>query len=132
VLKARIKAVMKHRTLSMATSGMTNTQTGTKAPLVEIDDSRKQVRIRGEQYHLTHKEYQLIKLLASAPGKVFSPQEIIDQLWPENSGMTAGDVQQCIYLLRQRVEQQPKKPQIILAIRGFGYRICDQPIDSSS
>jgi len=132
VLKARIKAVMKHRTLSMATSGMTNTQTSTKAPLVEIDDSRKQVRIRGEQCRLTHKEYQLINLLASAPGKVFSPQEIIDQLWPDNSGMTTGDVRQYIYLLRQRVEQQPKKPQIILTIRGFGYRISDQLIDYSS
>lgn len=132
VLKARIKAVMKHQALPIAKSSMTNTQTSARAPLVEIDDSRKQVRIRGERYRLTHKEYQLISLLASDPGRVFSPQEIIDQLWPHNSGMTTVDVHQRIYLLRRRVEQQPKKPQIILTIRGFGYRICDQLINVSS
>ena len=125
VLKARIEAVMRRYTLSLTAPGSSDSPRSITAGVVEIDDLRKEVRVRGKRCPLTHKEYELITLLASTPEKVFSPEEIVELLWPSDSYMTATDVHQCVYLLRKKVEEDPKDPKVILTVRGFGYRVSN-------
>jgi DNA-binding response OmpR family regulator len=94
-----------------------------------IDDLRKEVCIAGRTIRLSPKEYQLIKLLASKPGRVFTTTEILNELWPATSVMgkktyaDAQDVQKYVYLLRKKIETDPKAPSRILTVRGFGYRL---------
>jgi two-component system OmpR family response regulator len=92
-------------------------------PLV-IDDKTKTVKIQGEEVSLSPKEYELLLLLASEKGRVFSDREIIEHLWPGSSFARPGDVQKYIYLLRKRIERDPQNPEIVLTVRGFGYKLA--------
>src|SRR6056297_1937885 len=81
---------------------------------LKIDDKRKEVREYGEKKGLSRKEFELISLLASQPGKTFSPEEIIRSLWSAESLVNASDVRQVIYLLRKKVERDTGAPEIVL------------------
>jgi len=120
VIKARIEAVMRRCVLTRPTPPQRAPLL--KTSLLQIDDHKKEVKVRGERVKLTRKEYEFIRLLAGDPEKVFSSEEIIDSLWPKDVFVSSADVQQCAYLLRHKVEQDPKKPEVILNVRGFGYR----------
>ena len=91
----------------------------------EIDDTRKVIILRGKEVALSPKEYALVGLLFSEPGRVFSRQEILSRLWPDNRYATFQDVQKYIYLLRKRLEEDPSHPKFILTVRGFGYRLAN-------
>jgi len=87
-----------------------------------IDDHAKEVRLNGTVLPLTPREYALIRLLASEPGRVFSAQEIIERAWATEKFVSSEDVKKYIYLVRQKIERDPQNPQIILTVRGFGYK----------
>jgi len=91
---------------------------------VHIDDRSKTVFLHDRSIHLAPKEYELLKLLCSDPGRVFSDEQIIERLWPPDSLATSNDVKQYIHLLRQKVEKDPHAPQIILTVKGFGYKLA--------
>lgn len=94
-----------------------------------IDDLRKQVSIDGRTISLSPKEYTLLKLLASSPGRVFTASQILEELWPPKAGTdaktyaNAQDVQKYVYLLRKKLEKNPQKPTRVITVRGFGYRL---------
>jgi DNA-binding response OmpR family regulator len=96
-----------------------------------IDDERKEVRIGERCVTLSPKEYALLSLLASAPGRVFSSPEIVGSLWTEPSRATGHlsyatdqDAQKYVYLLRRKIEADATNPEIVLTVRGFGYRLA--------
>ena len=111
-IMARIEAVLRR------------TQPGIGALDLIIDDVRKEVRLEDRTVSLSPKEYRLLKLLASSPGRVFTTGEILTELWPESPYATGQDVQKYIYLLRRKIERDPKDPQLVLTSRGFGYRLA--------
>lgn len=112
-VKARIEAVLRRAAPTQVRTSL------------EIDDARKVVNADGREVSLSPKEYALITLLASDPGRVFSPQEIIAALWPGDSYATAQDVQKYVYLLRKRLEKDPSNPKFVQTVRGFGYRLVN-------
>ncbi|MBE0634935.1 winged helix-turn-helix domain-containing protein, partial [Candidatus Bipolaricaulota bacterium] len=83
----------------------------------------------GRTISLSPKEYKLLKLLASSPGRVFPTKEILDELWkpkPDAVGRNYAngqDVQKYVYLLRKKIEVDPEKPELVITVRGFGYRL---------
>jgi len=91
-----------------------------------VDDLRKEVRVGSRVVALSPKEFQLLKLLASSPGRVFTTQEILEELWPRSttSYATGQDVQKYVYLLRKKLEEHPAEPMLVLTVRGFGYRLA--------
>jgi DNA-binding response OmpR family regulator len=91
---------------------------------LEIDDSIKHVKVKGRTVSLSPKEYELLKLLASEPGRVFSHQEIIAAVWQNKLFITSSDVTKYIYLLREKLEDDPENPTYILTVRGFGYKLA--------
>ena len=109
---ARIEAVLRR------------TQPGIGALDLTIDDIRKEVRLKERTVTLSPKEYKLLKLLASSPGRVFTTDEILTELWPESPYATGQDVQKYVYLLRRKLERDPKNPELVLTSRGFGYRLA--------
>lgn len=111
-LEARVEAVLRraHPPVVM------------KVGALEADDQLKQVTLRGEAVHLSPKEYELLRLLASDLNKVFSDEHIIQTLWPGGIAIS-NDVKRYIHLLRHKIEDDPKHPQRIVTVRGFGYRL---------
>lgn len=90
---------------------------------LEIDDAEKRVCLAEKEIALSPKEYELLKLLASQPGRVFSDEEIIRHVWPEGGLASSTDVKRYIYLLRHKIEEDPKNPKLILTVPGFGYKL---------
>jgi DNA-binding response OmpR family regulator len=91
---------------------------------LEIDDEQKRVSVRGEAVELSPKEYDLLKLLASKPGKVFSHQEVLDVIWADSHFASSEDVKKYIYLLRNKIEHDAENPELVLTVRGFGYKLA--------
>lgn len=93
---------------------------GGQAPVV-IDEDLKSVRVGERTIRLTPKEFDLLCLLASRPGHVFSTDEIVARVWKGKKRATSLDVQQYIHHLRKKVEHDPRSPRWIKNVKGFGY-----------
>jgi len=84
--------------------------------------------LRGtETLNLTATERRLLFLLAEQPGRVFSPEQILRQVWgPEYEGQTEY-VKLYVWRVRQKIEADPERPAYIRTERGLGYRFVPQP-----
>lgn len=90
-----------------------------------IDRLSKRVRLFGAEVRLTPKEFALLELLASSPGRVFSPEEIVAAVWPESSSADDKNVKQCVYSLRKKLsEAVPGAERVIVTEPGFGYKFA--------
>ncbi len=89
----------------------------------KIDHNNKCLFLNGDNIYLTPKEFDLIELLFSDINRVFLNDEIINRLWPENHRATKSDLYQYMHLLRKKIEKVPNNPQIIMTVRGFGYKM---------
>lgn len=96
------------------------------SPPLALDEAAKQVLLRGTPVELSPHEFELLRLLASAPGRVFSNREILEAVWKGEGFATAKDVKQYVYLLRRRLEEDPQHPRLIVTVRGFGYKLNTQ------
>lgn len=95
---------------------------GARPPLV-LDDAAKEASFRGSRVELSPREFELLRLLASAPGRVFSNREILEAVWKGEGFASAKDVKQYVYLLRRKLEEDPQHPRLIVTVRGFGYKL---------
>jgi DNA-binding response OmpR family regulator len=91
---------------------------------LQIDDRSKRVTLDGAEVSLSPKEYQLLRLCAREPGRVFSHDEIVDCLWPARSRDTATDIKQYVHLLRGKLARFPAGRGLIENVKGFGYRLA--------
>jgi two-component system response regulator RegX3 len=92
---------------------------------VSIDLARHLVTVRGEPVNLTRSEFQVLRLLADRPGQVFSRLEIMEELWQSEF---SGDVRACdvhISNLRQKIERDPQDPELVVTVRGIGYKLVE-------
>lgn len=92
---------------------------------IKIDDRAKRVYVNGNPVRLSPKEYQLVHLLSSEQGRVFSAQEIGAHLWPNRHRLSGFEVQQYIHFIRRKLETDPKSPCLILTVKGFGYKLAE-------
>jgi two-component system, OmpR family, response regulator RegX3 len=89
---------------------------------VAIDLVRHLATVHGEPIALTRSEFQLLRLLVGRPGEVFSRRKIMEELWQSEFD---GDERACdvhISNLRQKVERDPQNPELVVTVRGFGYK----------
>lgn len=95
-----------------------------KVGALEVFEDGKQVYLFGQPVRLSPKQFLLLRLLASSPGKVFSDREILRAVWPDSRYANSKDVKQYIYLLRQRLGRvQPGAEGMIVTVPGFGYKL---------
>jgi DNA-binding winged helix-turn-helix (wHTH) protein len=92
-------------------------------PDLVVDNLGKRVFLQGVEVKVSPKEYELLRLLASEPGRVFSNEEILQTVWAGRQWATAQDVKQYIYFIRKKIEADPENPQFIVTVRGFGYKL---------
>lgn len=80
------------------------------------------VMVRGKEVNLSPKEFRLLELFMSYPRRVWSREQLIDQVWgPDFLGDTK-TVDVHIRWLREKLEQDPSQPEYLITVRGFGYR----------
>jgi two-component system response regulator RegX3 len=89
---------------------------------VAIDLVRHVATVRSQPVNLTRSEFQLLRLMVGRPGEVFPRRQIMEELWQTEFD---GDERACdvhISNLRQKVEGDPQNPELILTVRGVGYK----------
>jgi two-component system alkaline phosphatase synthesis response regulator PhoP len=93
---------------------------------ISLDPGRMLVTRNGTRVDLTKTEFDLLKAIIIAKGKVLSRQELMTSVWGEQyfGGSNAVDVH--IRSLRSKLDDDPKAPQYIATVRGAGYRLADQ------
>lgn len=90
---------------------------------ITIDDNGKAVYVDGKEVSLTPKEYEILKLLALTPGKVYSPAEIYRHVWKDEPFGADATVAVHIRHLREKIEINPNNPRYIKVVWGQGYKI---------
>jgi two-component system response regulator RegX3 len=122
-LLGRVRAQLRRRELDR--TSVSGESASIEAGAVRIDLARHLVTVRGEPVNLTRSEFQVLRLLAGKPGQVFSRQEIMEELWQSEF---RGDVRACdvhISNLRQKIERDPQEPELVLTVRGVGYKLAE-------
>lgn len=90
---------------------------------IEVNDVTKEVLVDGEPVTLTPKEYDILFLLMSNPGRVFSPKDIYRRVWKENPYSSDNTVAVHIRHLREKIEIDPAEPRYLKVIFGQGYKM---------
>ena len=90
---------------------------------IELDDRTKEVTLDGEKVALTRTEYDILKLLMTHPGQVFSPNQIYESVWKDNPYGTENTVAVHIRHLREKVEYDPAEPRHLKVVWGRGYKM---------
>jgi DNA-binding response OmpR family regulator len=114
VLDARIRAVLRRGA---------GTPDGVRVHRdLRIDTTALTVSVRGEPVMLTPTELRLLLTLSRAPGRVFSRQQLLEQVWEHDYLGDSRLVDNCVQRLRAKIEARPAIPEYVQTVRGFGYR----------
>ena len=121
-LLARIKSCLRRLELSKDNSLNGNVFS---AGRLTINDDKKEVLIDGEEIKLTPYEYGIILLLLKNKGIVFTSEEIYENVWEAPPYDVKKIVSVHISRLREKVEINPRRPDLIKSVYGMGYKIED-------
>jgi DNA-binding response OmpR family regulator len=116
-LRSRIRAVMRRAGGRVLDDG----SLVTVGP-VSLDRRRRAVTLRGEPVRLTFSEFELLTCLLSSPGRLFNRQELLRAIWGDSAYRDPRAIDVHIRHLREKLEEQPESPELILTVRGAGYR----------
>jgi len=89
---------------------------------LELDQFTKEVSVNGKKVRLTAKEFQILELLMSYPGRVYSAEEIYEAIWKEDA-INTETIMVHVRKLREKIEVNPKKPEYLKVVWGIGYKI---------
>ena len=104
--------------------GLENTDADVlKVAGLEINQASHEVRREGVELNLTPLEFDLLVALARKPGRVFSREELLEQVWGYRHAADTRLVNVHVQRLRAKVEEDPDNPQVVVTVRGVGYRI---------
>jgi DNA-binding response OmpR family regulator len=92
---------------------------------LRIDTARRSVEVSGEQAQLTYLEFELLRTLATNPGRVFTRKALLDQLWGGSEFRDPRTIDVHVRHLREKIERDPGEPELIFTVRGAGYRFRD-------
>ena len=116
-LRSRIRAV--RRRAGPRALGEEVLQVG---PLV-LDRVGREVRVRGEAVELTFSEFELLAALMEQPGRVFGREELFCAIWGESAYRDPRGIDVHVRHLREKLERRPAEPELLLTVRGSGYRL---------
>jgi DNA-binding response OmpR family regulator len=81
--------------------------------------------VRGKPAQLTYVEFEILAALARAPGRVFTRTMLLEGVWGDAAYRDPRTIDVHIRHLREKLEAEPKTPELILTVRGVGYRFRD-------
>jgi DNA-binding response OmpR family regulator len=90
---------------------------------LELDAARREALRDGEPIALTAKEFDLLWFLASNAGRVFSRDQLMRRVWGYSSAFDTGTVTVHVRRLREKLERDPSRPELLETVWGAGYRV---------
>lgn len=121
-LMARVKSQLRRYT-SLGSLPVEENQSVYKTGGLCIDDERKEVTVEGEKVKLTPLEYNILFFLVKNKGKVFSIDQIYENIWQEDAIGVDNTVAVHIRHIREKIEINPKEPRYLKVVWGVGYKI---------
>lgn len=120
-LKARIKAILRR---SQHTEKSPQRKT-IEAGDLKLEISSRRVFIKGQEMNLTAKEFDMLELFATHPGKVYSRDQLLDTIWGKEYPGDVRTVDVHVRRLREKIEPNPGQPEYIYTKWGVGYYFKD-------
>src|SRR5919199_1588234 len=114
-LRSRIRAVLRRA------QGRVVEGTVRVGPVV-LDQRMRQVTVGAHPVRLTFSEFELLSCLMERPGRLFTRQELLRAIWGDSAYRDPRAIDVHIRHLREKLEERPEQPQLILTVRGAGYR----------
>jgi DNA-binding response OmpR family regulator len=123
-LTARVRAIFRRiENLAAAPPGPAGRRIETGPLLIDLD--RRAVKVRGEGVELTAKEFDLLVFFASNPGRVYSRDQLLSQVWGYGHSGYEHTVNSHINRLRAKIERNPNQPEFVQTVWGVGYKFND-------
>ncbi|MFN3428675.1 MAG: response regulator [Candidatus Sericytochromatia bacterium] len=119
-LLARIKALLRR---SKGSESENKTAKVYQHQELMINLSEHRVMVGERQVELSPKEFKILAMLMSTPGRVFSREELLEQVWGLDFYGDTKTVDVHIRWLREKIEEDPSAPKYVQTVRGFGYRL---------
>jgi DNA-binding response OmpR family regulator len=116
-LRSRIRAVLRR-----AGPRALGDQVMRVGPIV-LDRSRRSVEVRGQPVELTFSEFELLQALMSRPGELFNRHELLRAIWGDSAYRDPRGIDVHVHHLREKLEAVPGRPELLLTVRGVGYRL---------
>src|SRR5690349_12020305 len=121
--RSRVRAVLRRAT--------TPHQPGTDGQLIaveglRIDLARRAVEVAGQPVQLTYVEFELLRTLASHPGRVYTRAMLLESIWGGSEYRDPRTIDVHVRHLREKLERDPREPAYIFTVRGVGYRFRDR------
>jgi DNA-binding response OmpR family regulator len=118
-LRSRIRAVLRRQ--SLAAREQTADERIETDGLV-IDPARREVVVRDAPVTLTYVEFELLKQLASNPGRAFTRPQLLELVWGDSDYRDPRTIDVHVRHLREKIEEKPSEPDLIQTVRHVGYR----------
>ena len=116
-LRSRIRAVLRRA------GGSVYAQDVFTAGRVRLDHSRREVSADGRPVNVTFSEFELLGTLMANPGRVFTRLELLQAIWGDSAFRDPRGIDVHIRHLREKLEEMPERPTLIVTVRGAGYRL---------
>ncbi|WP_418318078.1 response regulator transcription factor [Piscinibacter sakaiensis] len=126
-LLARVKALLRRADLLRAAQSNSNSGAVLRNGELEILPVKRLVRVRGETIDFTAREFDLLLHFAQHPGHVFSRNQLLHAVWGYSHDGYEHTVTTHINRLRGKLEADPMRPELILTVRGAGYKMREEP-----
>jgi DNA-binding response OmpR family regulator len=120
-LVARVRALLRRRQRKAETDHSQPVSAGG----LTVDPARRQADLEGRTIDLTAHEFDLLYVLASNRGIVFSRESLVRRVWGDDMHVTERSVDTLVKRLRRKIEADPAEPRFILTVWGGGYKFAD-------
>jgi len=121
--RSRVRALLRRASVSRSNGGQ---QDVINAQGLTIDAGRRTVQVGDRPVQLTYVEFELLRTLASHPGRVYSRRMLLESLWGAADYREPRTIDVHVRHLREKLEPDPAEPEYILTVRGVGYRFRDR------
>jgi len=124
-LQARIKALLRRASLNKSSVNGKETESEIVMGNLHIDTLKRKVTLNDELLSLTAKELELLELFARNPGRTFTRQELLNEVWGYQFEGYDHTVNSHINRLRTKIEEDPSQPVYLKTVWGIGYRFAE-------
>ncbi len=124
-LVARVRALLRRPRASRMGTAVGPQSKAVAVHGIEIDPARRLARLDSREIDLTAHEFDLLYLLASNPGIVFSREALVQRVWGGDTHVTDRSVDTLVKRVRRKIEDDSAEPRFILTVWGTGYKFAD-------
>lgn len=124
-LVARVRAHIRIHELLLGEAGAEEQEIRYRDMVISVPYRR--VTVQGKEVNLKNREYELLYFLASHQGMVFSREALLEKIWGQNTSGDTATVMVHIGRIREKIEENPQKPEYVLTVWGAGYKFADKP-----